>query len=62
MPLYPEVIRLRLENNYYRNLEAVKDDIKVMLSNAESYFVKNAGLLAKIDRLSNWFSRTLSKL
>ncbi|XP_031260091.1 PH-interacting protein isoform X2 [Pistacia vera] len=62
VPLYPEVIRLRLENNYYRSLEAVKDDIKVMLSNAESYFVKNAGLLAKIDRLSNWFSRTLSKL
>lgn len=62
VPLYPEVIRLRLVNNYYRSLEAVKDDINVMLSNAESYFIKNAALSAKVDRLRDWFNRTLNKL
>ncbi|KAH7578253.1 hypothetical protein JRO89_XS01G0359900 [Xanthoceras sorbifolium] len=62
VPLYPEVILLRLEKNYYRSLEAVKDDIKVMLSNAESYFVKNAELSAKMRRLSDWFTKTLERL
>lgn len=62
VPLYPEVIRLRLVNNYYRSLEAVKDDINVMLSNAASYFIKNAALSAKVERLTDWFNRTLNKL
>lgn len=62
VPLYPEVIRLRLVNNYYRSLEAAKDDINVMLSNAESYFIKNAALSAKVERLRDWFNRTLNKL
>ncbi|KAK2649656.1 hypothetical protein Ddye_017145 [Dipteronia dyeriana] len=61
VPLFPEVILLRLEKNYYRSLEAVMDDIKVMLSNAESYFVKNAQLSAKMRRLSDWFTKTLSR-
>ncbi|XP_058000900.1 uncharacterized protein LOC110633067 isoform X3 [Hevea brasiliensis] len=62
VPLSLEVIQLRLENNYYRTLEAVKHDIEVMLSNAESYFVKNAELSMKMRRLSDWFARTLSSL
>ncbi|XP_057992634.1 uncharacterized protein LOC110633006 isoform X2 [Hevea brasiliensis] len=62
VPFSLEVIQLRLENNYYRTLEAVKHDIEVMLSNAESYFGKNAEHSMKMRCLSDWFARTLSSL
>ncbi|KAK2990255.1 hypothetical protein RJ640_014707 [Escallonia rubra] len=62
VPLSLEVIHSRLENNYYRNLEAVKNDIMATLKNAETYFGKNAELLKKMKRLSDWFTRTLSSL
>ncbi|KAK9288906.1 hypothetical protein L1049_017375 [Liquidambar formosana] len=62
VPLSVEVIQSRLENNYYRSLEAVKHDISVMLSNAESYFEKNAEISTKMKRLSDWFTRTISSL
>ncbi|GMJ01027.1 hypothetical protein like AT5G49430 [Hibiscus trionum] len=62
VPLYPEFIRLRLENNYYRTLEGVKHDIRIMLSNAESYFARSAHLSSKMKRLSDWFTKTLSRL
>ncbi|THG22303.1 hypothetical protein TEA_024937 [Camellia sinensis var. sinensis] len=62
VPLTLEVIQSRLENNYYRNLEAMKHDISVMLSNAESYFERKADLTTKMRRLSDWFTRTLSSL
>lgn len=61
-PISLEVIISRLENNYYRTLEAVKHDISMLLSNAESYFGRNADMSTKIDRLSDWFRRTLSSL
>lgn len=60
VPLSLEVIQSRLENNYYRSLEALKHDTTVMLSNAESFFGKNAKMSEKIERLSDWFTRTLS--
>ncbi|KAF8387745.1 hypothetical protein HHK36_026399 [Tetracentron sinense] len=62
VPLSLEVIQLRLENSYYRSLEAVKHDIMVMLSNAQSYLAKNAELATKMRHLSEWFTRTLSTL
>lgn len=62
MPLSLDVIRSRLENNYYRSVDAVKHDIMVMLSNAESYFGKNAELSNKMKRLSDMFTRTLASL
>ncbi|XP_022741670.1 bromodomain and WD repeat-containing protein 3-like isoform X2 [Durio zibethinus] len=62
VPLSIDIIHSRLENNYYRCLEAVKHDIKVMLSNAESYFGRNAELSSKLRCLSNLFTRTLSSL
>ncbi|CAK7326373.1 unnamed protein product [Dovyalis caffra] len=62
VPLSLEVIQSRLENNYYRSLEALKHDFEVTVSNAESYFEKNGDLLTKMRRLSNWFARTLSSL
>ncbi|XP_022770831.1 bromodomain and WD repeat-containing protein 3 isoform X2 [Durio zibethinus] len=62
VPLYPELIRLRLENNYYRTMEAVKHDINIMLSNAENYFGTSAYLSSKMRRLSDWFTKTLSRL
>ncbi|XVF72736.1 hypothetical protein PTKIN_Ptkin12aG0144300 [Pterospermum kingtungense] len=62
VPLYPDLIRLRLESNYYRNLEALKHDINIMLSNAETYFVRSAHLSSKMRRLSDSFAKTLSKL
>ncbi|KAJ6324663.1 hypothetical protein OIU76_011872 [Salix suchowensis] len=62
VPLSLEVIQSRLENNYYRSLEALKHDFEVILTNAESHFEKNAELIIKMRRLSNWFARTLSSL
>ncbi|XP_070012397.1 uncharacterized protein [Nicotiana sylvestris] len=62
VPLSPDIIRLRLENNYYRSLEAMKHDFSVMLANGEAYFAKNRELSVKMKRLSDWFSETLSDL
>ncbi|XP_075639920.1 uncharacterized protein LOC142611701 isoform X1 [Castanea sativa] len=60
VPLYPELICSRLKNDYYRSLEAVKHDIRVMLSNAESYFPNSEQV--RLKRLSDYFDRKLSKL
>ncbi|KAK9673015.1 hypothetical protein RND81_12G140300 [Saponaria officinalis] len=62
VPLSLDVIQSRLENNYYRSLEAVQHDVNVVLSNAESYFSKNAEISKKIARMSDWFTRLLSGL
>ncbi|CAN7003997.1 unnamed protein product [Brassica oleracea var. botrytis] len=62
VPLSIEVIRSRLENNYYRSLEALRHDVEVMLSNAETFFGRNKSVAAKISRLSKWFDRTLPSL
>lgn len=60
VPLSPRIIKLRLENNYYRSLKATKHDFEVMLSNAESYLQRNKELLGKMKRLSSWFNRAFS--
>ncbi|XP_073311170.1 uncharacterized protein [Primulina huaijiensis] len=57
VPLSPRIIKLRLENDYYRSLKATKHDFEVMLSNGESYFQRNKELLVKMKRLSSWFDR-----
>lgn len=69
VPISLEVIQSRLENNYYRNLEALKHDFKVMLLNAETYLESNAvkrtsdkELLAKLKCISDWFTQTISSL
>lgn len=62
VPLSLDVIQSRLENNYYRSLEAVKHDVNVMLSNAETYFLKNAEISRKIGRLSEWFAKKILSL
>ncbi|KAL5996374.1 hypothetical protein ACLOJK_026451 [Asimina triloba] len=62
VPLSVEVIKRRLENNYYRSLEAIKHDMMVMLSNVQSYFGRNPELGSKMRRLSDWVNRTLSSL
>ncbi|CAH2044625.1 unnamed protein product [Thlaspi arvense] len=62
VPLSLEVIRSRLENNYYRSVEALRHDVAVMLSNAETFFGRNKSVAAKISHLSNWFDRTLPSL
>ncbi|CAN7025408.1 hypothetical protein BRARA_F02933 [Brassica rapa] len=59
VPLSLEVIRSRLENNYYRSVEALRHDVAVMLSNAETFFGRNKSVAAKISHLSKWFDRTL---
>lgn len=61
VPLSPEIVKLRLENNYYRSLESVKHDIMVMLTNGLSYFAKQKEISLKIKRLSDWFNRKLCK-
>ncbi|XP_076886134.1 uncharacterized protein LOC143535895 [Bidens hawaiensis] len=62
VPLSLEVIQARLENNYYRRIAAVKHDVEVLMENAETYFGRNKDLSAKMKRLSDWFTRTLSSL
>ncbi|XP_018482991.2 uncharacterized protein LOC108854004 isoform X1 [Raphanus sativus] len=62
VPLSLEVIRSRLENNYYRSVEALRHDVAVMLSNAETFFGRNKSVAAKISHLSKWFDRTLPSL
>lgn len=59
--LYPELIKSRLYNDYYRSLEAVKHDIMVMLDNAQSYFKKKE-LAATIAYLHSWFTKKLNRL
>uniref|UniRef100_A0A5B6ZVE8 Putative bromodomain and WD repeat-containing protein 3 n=1 Tax=Davidia involucrata TaxID=16924 RepID=A0A5B6ZVE8_DAVIN len=62
VPLDPEIIQLRLKNDYYRSLEAMEHDVRVMVSNAQTYFGKNAEVATKMKRLTDWFNRTLSML
>ncbi|PON61920.1 Guanine nucleotide-binding protein, beta subunit [Parasponia andersonii] len=62
VPLSLEVIQSRLENNYYRSLEAVKHDFKIMLSNAENFVGSKSDFSLKLKRLSDWFAKTLSSL
>ncbi|KAL9168330.1 hypothetical protein ABFS82_04G008000 [Erythranthe guttata] len=57
VPLSPEIIKSRMEKEYYRSMKAIEHDIEVMISNAESYFQKNTELLRKMKRLSSWFGR-----
>lgn len=61
VPLSPEIVKLRLENNYYRSIESVKHDIMVMLANGLSYFAKQKEISSKMRQLSEWFDRKLSK-
>ncbi|XP_071703831.1 uncharacterized protein [Rutidosis leptorrhynchoides] len=62
VPLSLEVIQSRLENNYYRRLAAMKHDVEVLIENAETHFGRNKDNSAKMKRLSDWFTRTLSSL
>jgi PH-interacting protein len=64
VPFYPELIQLRLKNDYYRNVEGVKHDIMVMLSNAEDFYTvtKNFKMQSKVKRISEWFRRKLERI
>ncbi|XP_027118426.2 uncharacterized protein [Coffea arabica] len=62
VPLSPDVIKLRLENNYYRTLDSLKHDIRVMLTNGQSYFARSKELSAKMCRLSDWFHKKFLKI
>ncbi|KAF7070012.1 hypothetical protein CFC21_075573 [Triticum aestivum] len=57
-----EVIRTRLQNGYYRTVEAVQHDASVMLANAESYFSKSADMTKKLLRLSEWVEDNILSL
>lgn len=62
VPLCLEIIQERLQNDYYRSLEALKHDFMVMLSNFESFVAKNEDMSKKIRRLSDWFNRNITPL
>ncbi|KAM1723472.1 uncharacterized protein LOC126608456 [Malus sylvestris] len=69
VPISLDVIQSRLENDYYRSLEALKHDFKVLLLNAETYLESNAvkrasdkELLGKLKCLSDWFTETILSL
>lgn len=57
-----EVIRARLQSDYYRTLEAVKHDATVMLANAKSYFSKSGEMTKKIRKLSEWIQDKILSL
>ncbi|WOL00289.1 bromodomain and WD repeat-containing protein 1-like [Canna indica] len=57
-----EVIKKRLDSNYYRTVDAVKHDAFVMIEYSDSYFRKSAEMKSKIRRLSEWAMRTFSSL
>uniref|UniRef100_A0A0A9EH97 Bromo domain-containing protein n=1 Tax=Arundo donax TaxID=35708 RepID=A0A0A9EH97_ARUDO len=57
-----EVIKTRLENNYYRTQEAVQHDAAVMIANAETYFSKSTEMTKKIHKLADWIEQTFSSL
>lgn len=62
VPLCLEIIQERLQNDYYRSLEAWKHDFMVMLSNFESFVAKNEDMSKKIRRLWDWFNRNVTPL
>ncbi|XP_062215850.1 uncharacterized protein LOC133916256 isoform X3 [Phragmites australis] len=57
-----EVIKTRLDNNYYRTLEAVRHDATVVTANAQSYFSKSTEMTKKIRKLAEWIEQTFSSL
>ncbi|WOL15991.1 PH-interacting protein-like [Canna indica] len=59
VPLSLEVIKKRLENNYYRAVDAVRHDADVLIENAESYFSKSTEMMPSLRRLSECITRTL---
>ena len=60
VPISLELIESRLENDYYRSLEAVKHDFEIMLSNAEQYLGNKSEISAKLKRLTDWLTKTFS--
>ncbi|XP_047969785.1 PH-interacting protein [Salvia hispanica] len=62
VPLSPELIKSRIENDYYRNTKAVEHDVEVMIENAELYFPRNPKVMKKMNRLSNWSADIFSDL
>ncbi|KAL6525911.1 hypothetical protein OROMI_030306 [Orobanche minor] len=62
VPLSFDIIKSRIENDYYRSLKAMQHDFEVMLANAEYYFQKNTDVLRKVARLYSWFDEILSDL
>ncbi|KAJ0259076.1 WD40 domain-containing protein [Hirschfeldia incana] len=62
VPLYPELIHRRVENQYYRSIGSFKHDVDTMLSNAESYFGTNAHMRSKVKRLRDKITKTLRKV
>ncbi|XP_031400269.1 bromodomain and WD repeat-containing protein 3 [Punica granatum] len=62
VPICPKLIQQRLEISYFRSVEAAKHDIRVMLSNAQSYYASNSDMSTKMRRLSHWFDQAFSKL
>lgn len=57
-----EVIKKRLENNYYRTIEAVKNDASTMVYFAELYFGKTGDLASRMHRLSEWIENLFNDL
>lgn len=59
LPLSLDIITRRLDNYYYRSLEAFEHDIHVMVENAQFYFGKDASMALKLQRLADQFSEDL---
>ncbi|XP_042451600.1 bromodomain and WD repeat-containing protein 3-like isoform X1 [Zingiber officinale] len=64
VPLSLEAIKRRLENNYYRTVDALKHDAEVMILNADTYVSKRPlpEMKSKIKRLREWVEHTFFSL
>ncbi|KAG6491860.1 hypothetical protein ZIOFF_046799 [Zingiber officinale] len=64
VPLSLEAIKRRLENNYYRTVDALKHDAEVMILNADTYVSKRPlpEMKSKIKRLKEWVEHTFFSL
>lgn len=59
LPLSLDIITRRLENYYYRSVEAFGHDLNQMVVNAKSYFGKDASMTLKLQRLADRLSEVL---
>ncbi|CAM6121929.1 unnamed protein product [Calypogeia fissa] len=60
LPLDLEIVKQRLEKDYYHSLEAFRHDIELLISNTQSYYGRESELTTKMLRLSQFFVDVMS--
>lgn len=60
LPLTFDIIKQRLENNYYRSVRAFYFDVKLLISNAEKYFGSDSDMVKKQQRFIRYIMEEFS--